>query len=83
MVRKSLSPAGRALLDVARCGDVPAVRAALTAGAGPSLPDAEGTTARVHAERRGFRGIAAVLPVAEGHPVPQSAEGPPGTEAGR
>ncbi|POX53154.1 hypothetical protein C3489_16375 [Streptomyces sp. Ru71] len=42
------------------------VEVLLAAGADPSLPDGEGTTALAHAERRGFTGIAAVLRRAEG-----------------
>ncbi|MEU3843022.1 ankyrin repeat domain-containing protein [Streptomyces sp. NPDC028635] len=38
----------------------------LAAGADPALPDGDGVTARAHAERRGFTGIAAVLRAAEG-----------------
>ncbi|MFJ5895807.1 ankyrin repeat domain-containing protein [Streptomyces sp. NPDC093064] len=41
------------------------VEVLLGAGADPLLPDADGTTARAHAERRGFRGIAALLREAE------------------
>jgi ankyrin repeat protein len=38
----------------------------LAHGADPLLPDADGTTARTHAERRGFPEIAAALLAAEG-----------------
>jgi ankyrin repeat protein len=41
------------------------VEVLLAAGADPLLPDADGTTARTHAKRRGFHGIAAVLREAE------------------
>ncbi|MGW5122915.1 ankyrin repeat domain-containing protein [Streptomyces sp. NPDC004069] len=41
------------------------VEVLLGAGADPLLPDADRTTARAHAERRGFRGIAALLREAE------------------
>ncbi|MFB7595577.1 ankyrin repeat domain-containing protein [Streptomyces sp. NPDC056160] len=59
------------------------VEVLLAAGADPLLPDAEGTTARVHAERRGFRAIAALLLAAEGRPGPHAPESPRDTEAGR
>ncbi|MBO1418495.1 ankyrin repeat domain-containing protein, partial [Streptomyces sp. FH025] len=39
----------------------------LAHGADPLLPDADGTTARAHAERRGFHDIAATLRAAEAH----------------
>ncbi|MFF2141615.1 hypothetical protein [Kitasatospora sp. NPDC058190] len=38
----------------------------LAHGADPLLPDADGTTARTHAERRGFPEIAAALLAAGG-----------------
>lgn len=41
------------------------VEVLLAAGADPLLPDGDGVTARAHAERRGFTGIAAVLRAAE------------------
>ncbi|MEU6477713.1 ankyrin repeat domain-containing protein [Streptomyces sp. NPDC047017] len=41
------------------------VEVLLAAGADPLLPDADGVTARAHAERRGFEGIAGVLRAAE------------------
>ncbi|MFG2882868.1 ankyrin repeat domain-containing protein [Streptomyces sp. NPDC048297] len=41
------------------------VEVLLAAGADPLLPDADGVTAREHAERRGFQGIAAALRKAE------------------
>ncbi|MFD7691609.1 hypothetical protein [Streptomyces sp. NPDC059781] len=42
MAGKSFPPADRALPDAARYGDVPTVRAALTAGANPEARDEEG-----------------------------------------
>lgn len=50
------------------------VEVLLAAGADPLLPDAEGVTARVHAERRGFSGIAAVLLSAERRTASRGAE---------
>ncbi|MGW4823182.1 ankyrin repeat domain-containing protein [Streptomyces sp. NPDC004227] len=47
------------------------VEVLLGAGADPLLPDADGTTARAHAERRGFRGIAALLREAEAQADPE------------
>ncbi|MGW5233393.1 ankyrin repeat domain-containing protein [Streptomyces nodosus] len=47
------------------------VEVLLAAGADPLLPDAEGTTARAHAERRGFRAIAEVLREAETRADPE------------
>jgi ankyrin repeat protein len=41
------------------------VEVLLAAGADPLVPDTDGVTARAHAERRGFQGIAAVLRKAE------------------
>ncbi|WP_037864594.1 ankyrin repeat domain-containing protein [Streptomyces sp. NRRL S-340] len=50
------------------------VEVLLAAGADPLLPDAEGVTARLHAERRGFGGIAAVLLAAERRTASRSEE---------
>ncbi|MFF7993981.1 ankyrin repeat domain-containing protein [Kitasatospora xanthocidica] len=44
----------------------------LTHGADPLLPDADGVTARAHAERRGFRTIAEALRAAEPTPRPDN-----------
>ncbi|MFG2844521.1 ankyrin repeat domain-containing protein [Kitasatospora sp. NPDC048296] len=60
-----------ALLEAVQLGDGgPAHREIvdilLAHGADPLLPDADGTTARTHAERRGFPEIAAALLAAEG-----------------
>ncbi|MFG2915319.1 ankyrin repeat domain-containing protein [Kitasatospora sp. NPDC048298] len=59
-----------ALLEAVLLGDGgPAhqeiVEVLLAHGADPLLPDADGVTARAHAERRGFRAIAAALRTAE------------------
>lgn len=59
-----------ALLEAVILGDggrrhLQVVEALLAAGADPLLPDGNGETARAHAERRGFREIAAVLGQAE------------------
>ncbi|WP_431034680.1 ankyrin repeat domain-containing protein [Streptomyces sp. P6-2-1] len=59
-----------ALLEAVILGDGGAaheeiVRLLLAAGARPGLADGEGVTAREHAERRGFAGLAAMLAAAE------------------
>ncbi|MDT0424533.1 ankyrin repeat domain-containing protein [Streptomyces evansiae] len=74
-----------ALLEAVILGDGGAaheeiVRLLLAAGARPDLADGEGVTAREHAERRGFAGMAALLAAAASG-APAGTGGP--AEAGR
>ncbi|MET8629176.1 ankyrin repeat domain-containing protein [Kitasatospora sp. NPDC004669] len=78
MTDRPLSPADRPLLDAAERGDLDAVRATLAAGASVGARDADGTTARAHAERRGFPDIAAALRAAEGQAGQECQAGQPG-----
>lgn len=66
-----------ALLEAVLLGDGGAahreiVGILLAHGADPLLPDADGTTARAHAERRGFHAIAAALREAEAEGMPRN-----------
>ncbi|MER6978206.1 ankyrin repeat domain-containing protein [Streptomyces carpinensis] len=51
------------------------VETLLAAGADPLLPDTDGVTARTHAERRGFTGIATMLRAAEARTAAEGEEG--------